>query len=74
MKDQNRPSNGARKSKQTQLLLLLLLLFWESNAYAGFLLGFVRKSNQAHYDFLKEPMNLFIYFLYSQKKLIVKPC
>ena len=73
MKDQNRPSNGVRKSEQTQLLLLLLF-FWESNAYAGFLLGFVRKSNQAHYDFLKEPMNLFIYFLYSQKKLIVKPC
>ena len=69
MKDQNRQSNAARKSKQTQLLL-----FWETNAYAGFLLGFVRKSNQAHYDFLKEPMNLFIYFLYSQKKLIVKPC
>ena len=43
MKDQNRQSNAARKSKQTQLLL-----FWETNAYAGFLLGFVRKSNQAH--------------------------
>ena len=73
MKDQNRQSNGARKSKQTQLLLFFFF-FWETNAYAGFLLGFVRKSNQAHYDFLKEPMNLFIYFLYSQKKLIVKPC
>ena len=43
MKDQNRQSNAARKSKQTQSLL-----FSETNAYAGFQLGFVRKSNQAH--------------------------
>ena len=47
MKDQNRQSNAARKSKPTQSLLLLLL-FRETKAYAGFLLGFVRKSNQAH--------------------------
>ena len=44
MKDQNRESNSARKSKQMQMIF-----FEEAKGYDGFLSGFVRKFNQKHF-------------------------